>query len=104
MSNVKKWPAIDPEKVAKYKHIWENVSAADNLDPEVAAYLARVKEQGGGKGIEQMSSSIKITQASIKRRSRKIWITLMLLSMEWVLRNALQLVLLTSSHHSVYVT
>ena len=55
MSNVKKWPAIDPEKVAKYKHIWENVSAADNLDPEVAAYLARVKEQGGGKGIEQMS-------------------------------------------------
>ncbi|GAL37656.1 agmatinase [Vibrio maritimus] len=55
MSNIKKWPAIDPEKVAKYKHIWENVSAADNLDPEVAAYLARVKEQGGGKGIEQMS-------------------------------------------------
>lgn len=55
MPEVKKWPAIEPERVANYKHIWENVSAADNLPADVAAYLARVKEQGNGKGIEQLS-------------------------------------------------
>ena len=54
--NIKKYPPISAEKLAKYKDLWENSTSREGVHPDVRAHLERVKTMGGGKGIEFLSN------------------------------------------------
>jgi arginase family enzyme len=56
MSNIKKWPPMDPERIKKLQHYWENGRSIDGIDPAIKKHLARMKTMGGGKGIEFLSN------------------------------------------------
>lgn len=56
MSNIKKWPAMDPERIKKLQDYWENGRSVDGIDPAIKKHLARMKTMGGGKGIEFLSN------------------------------------------------
>ena len=56
MSNIKKWPAMDPERIKKLQDYWENCRSVDGIDPAIKKHLARMKTMGGGKGIEFLSN------------------------------------------------
>ena len=56
MSNIKKWPAMDPGKIKKLQDYWENGRSVDGIDPAIKKHLARMKTMGGGKGIEFLSN------------------------------------------------
>lgn len=53
---IKKYPALDKEKLAKYKDLYENSRSTDGIHPDVVNHLTRVKSMGGGKGIEFLSN------------------------------------------------
>lgn len=55
-TQITKYPPIPEERLKKYKDLWENSRSKDNIAPEIAAHLARVKEMGGGQGIEFLSN------------------------------------------------
>lgn len=53
---IKKYPPIPAEKLARYKDLWEHSTSRDGIHPDVKAHLERVKTMGGGKGIEFLSN------------------------------------------------
>jgi arginase family enzyme len=53
---IEKYPAIAPDKLAKYQDLWENSTSREGVHPEVRAHLERVKTMGGGQGIEFLSN------------------------------------------------
>ena len=56
MSDIKKWPPMDSEKIKKLQDYWENGRSVDGIDPAIKKHLARMKTMGGGQGIEFLSN------------------------------------------------
>ncbi len=56
MTNIKKWPPMDPERLKKSQDYWENGRSIDGIDPDIRAHLKRMKTMGGGKEIEFLSN------------------------------------------------
>lgn len=53
---IEKHPPISEDRLKKYKDYWENGRSIDGIADEVKAHLARVKQMGGGQGIEFLSN------------------------------------------------
>ena len=53
---ITKHPPIPEERLKKYQEYWENGRSVDGIADEVKAHLARVREMGGGQGIEFLSN------------------------------------------------
>jgi arginase family enzyme len=47
---------MDPERIKKLQHYWENGRSVDGIDPAIKKHLARMKTMGGGQGIEFLSN------------------------------------------------